>query len=104
MFKRLCSIELSLRASDRKTYQLSVFEYPTMVRADAKLEYPSYTKLESKTIADTRRVSAAVGTKLTWQIYLNKPVASAELVEIEVPEAEGGNDCSSCFEGASGVG
>ncbi len=79
-------VEYDSKKSD--SYEITVFEYPAMVRADAKLEYPGYTGLEAKTIADTRRVSAAVGTKLTWQIYLNKPVVSAELVESDVPESD----------------
>ena len=79
-------VEYDGKKSD--SYQITVFEFPAMVRADAKFEYPSYTRLEAKTIADTRRVSAAVGSKLTWQIYLNKAVVSAELVESDVPESE----------------
>ena len=79
-------VEYDGKKSD--SYQITVFEFPAMVRADAKLEYPSYTGLEAKTIADTRRVSAAVGSKLTWQIYLNKAVVSAELVESDVPDPE----------------
>ena len=79
-------VEYDGKKSD--SYEITVFEFPAMVRADAKLEYPSYTGLEAKTIADTRRVSAAVGTNLTWQIHLNKAVVSAELVEMNVPESE----------------
>ncbi len=66
-------------------YRVSVFEYPSMVRADAILDYPEYTGMESKTIVDTRRVTAATGTRLTWQIHLNKPVASAHLLASDPP-------------------
>ncbi len=66
-------------------YQVSVFEYPSMVRADAILDYPEYTGMESKTIVDTRRVTAATGTRLTWQVHLNKPVVTARLMAIDQP-------------------
>ncbi|MCB9937541.1 MAG: hypothetical protein H6823_04815 [Planctomycetaceae bacterium] len=63
-----------------ETYQVTVFEYPTLVRSDAKLTFPSYTSLEERFIQDVRRVSAVVGTRLELLCYLNKPVASARLV------------------------
>ncbi len=66
--------------STTPVYHVDVFEFPSLVRADAVLEYPVYTQLEKKTVVDTRRITAAVGTKLTWQLYLNKPVVSAELL------------------------
>ena len=62
------------------TYKVDVFEFPTLLRADAELKYPTYTKLQDKQIEDVVRVSAVQGTKLTWSMYLNKPVESAELV------------------------
>lgn len=63
-----------------ETFQVSVFEYPTLVRSDAKLTFPNYTSLEERLIQDVRRVSAVVGTRLELLCYLNKPVASARLV------------------------
>ncbi len=62
-------------------YEVAVFEYPALVRADASLEYPVYTQLEKRTIVDTRRVSAPVGSQLTWELWLNKLVASASLID-----------------------
>ena len=61
-------------------YSVDVFEFPAMVRSDANLEFPDYTGMETKQIEDTVRVSAVEGTKLTWICFLNKAVASAELV------------------------
>lgn len=55
-------------------------ECPEVVRADAKLSYPLYTKLDPKEIADTRRVAAPIGTTLTWLVHLSKPIASGKLV------------------------
>lgn len=67
---------------DKRTrdFRVTVFEHPDLVRADAKLTYPDYTKLPVRTIEDTRRVSAVEGTQLEYAFHLNKPVARAELV------------------------
>ncbi len=62
------------------TYSVDVFEFPTLVRSDAQLDYPEYTKLEDKRVEDTVRVSAVVGTEVKWICFLNKDVISAELV------------------------
>jgi hypothetical protein len=61
-------------------YKITVFDYPSLVRADALLAFPAYTGLTSKTIPDTRRISAVEGTRLTYTLQLNKPVKSARLV------------------------
>lgn len=72
-------------------YRVTVFDYPQLVRADARLVFPGYTGLEDKIIQDVRRVSAVEGTKLTLTCALNKPVAKAELLEVvsdETPASE----------------
>ncbi len=61
-------------------FHVTVFEYPALQRADARLTYPAYTALLPKKIDDTRRVSAVEGTTLDYTFQLNKPVASARLV------------------------
>jgi hypothetical protein len=61
-------------------YKITVFDYPSLVRADASLVFPAYTGLTNKTIPDTRRISAIVGTRLTYNLQLNKPVKRARLV------------------------
>ena len=48
-----------------ETFQVKVFEYPELVRTDAKLVFPSYTSLEPKTVEDIRHVTAVEGTELT---------------------------------------
>lgn len=63
-----------------RDYKVSVFDYPKLERADARLTYPAYTGLPGKTIADTRRVSAVEGTALDYAFFLNKPVTAARLV------------------------
>ncbi len=61
------------------SFRISVFEYPALVQADARLKFPEYTSMEEKLVEDTRRVSAVEGTQLTWVCHLNKPVKSARL-------------------------
>ncbi len=63
------------------TFKIKVFEYPALTQSDAKIESPDYSKLATKEIADTRRVSVVDGASLTWKCQLNKPVSVAELVD-----------------------
>jgi len=71
-------VEYAEHASD--TFQVTVFEYPQLVRADAKLSFPDYTSMEERLVQDARRISAVEGTRLELLCYLNKPVESARLV------------------------
>jgi hypothetical protein len=66
----------------RKTrdYKIRVFDFPALTRADAELQYPAYTGLTNKMIPDTHRVSAVEGTRLSYSMQLNKPVARARLI------------------------
>ena len=64
-----------------RDYRVTVFDFPRLERADAVLQFPEYTGLSEKTVEDTLRVSAVVGTELTWICRLNKAVAKAELVD-----------------------
>jgi hypothetical protein len=61
-------------------YKIAVFDYPSLLRADALLVFPAYTGLTNKTIPDTRRISAVEGTRLTYTLQLNKPVKRARFV------------------------
>jgi hypothetical protein len=63
-----------------RDFKITVFDYPALSRANAALEYPSYTGLTNRTIPDTLRVTAVEGTHLTYTLELNKPVARARLV------------------------
>ena len=63
------------------SFHVGVFEYPKLVRADARLVYPEYTSLAERLIEDVRTVSAVEGTELTLICRLNKPVASATLTQ-----------------------
>ncbi len=67
--------------SDR--YQIKTFEYPALVKATALLSYPEYTKLPEKRIEDTLKVSAIEGTRLQWDLQLNKQVARIQVIDSE---------------------
>ncbi len=62
------------------SYKIGVFDYPELVKADAKIAYPAYTGLSEKVIEDTRRLSVVEGSEITLMFTLNKPVATARLV------------------------
>jgi len=64
-------------------FKISVFEYPSLARADALLRYPEYTGQTNQTILDTRRISAVEGTRLTYTLQFNKPVVRARWVAKE---------------------
>jgi hypothetical protein len=61
-------------------YKVTVFDYPELVRADARLSFPAYTGMSETVVEDTRSVTAVEGTRLTLIMRLNKPVAEAKLV------------------------
>ena len=61
-------------------YTVSVYEHPRLERADAELDYPTYTGLPHKKVENTRRVSAVEGSHLDLALKFNKPVTSARLV------------------------
>ena len=63
-----------------RDYTISVYQCPELVRADARIVYPAYTKLPEKTIKDTRQVSVVEGSEVTLVFTLNKPVTTARLV------------------------
>ncbi len=62
-----------------RDYTISVFQTPELVRADAKITYPAYTKLPEKTVEDTRQISVVEGSEVTLTFTLNKPVTTARL-------------------------
>jgi hypothetical protein len=62
-----------------RDFRVTVFEYPRLERADAKVAFPEYTGIGEKSVQDTRRVSAVEGSTLDYTFHLNKPVVSAVL-------------------------
>ena len=74
-----------------RDYMISVYERPQLTRADAKIIYPSYTKLPEKVVIDTRQVSAVEGSQIILTFTLNKAVTTAQLVPRDLPSpAEAG--------------
>jgi hypothetical protein len=80
-------LDYHVELGDQKspTFHVTVFEYPRLERADARLVYPSYTNLEPRTVQDVRTISVVEGTELTLTCFLNKPVQSARLTEDKMP-------------------
>jgi hypothetical protein len=66
-----------------RDYRINVYERPVLTRADAKIIFPSYTKLSEKVIKDTRQVSVVEGSEVILTFILNKAVAKAQLVPKE---------------------
>lgn len=66
-----------------REYQIEVFDYPDLVRADVVVTQPAYTGQPARRMENTRRVTAAQGSNLELELHLNKPVASARLREIK---------------------
>ena len=73
--------KIAFAKQESDPYQVTVFEYPKLQQADAKLHFPSYTNQEDKLVQDVRRISAIEGTEVTLVCRLNKPVREAQLVE-----------------------
>lgn len=67
------------------SFHVTVFEYPRLERADARLVYPGYTGMQERLVQDVRTVSVVEGTTLTLTCFLNKKVASAILAEAKQP-------------------
>ena len=68
-----------VRGHGTRDYTISVYQSPELLRADATIVYPSYTKLPEKTIEDTRQIGVVEGSEVTLTFTLNKPVATARL-------------------------
>ncbi len=62
-----------------ENFRINAFEHPSLKKADAKIVYPSYTKLPEKIIKDTRQISVVEGSEVTLTFTLNKPVTTAQL-------------------------
>ncbi|MHC4105988.1 MAG: DUF4175 family protein, partial [Planctomycetota bacterium] len=61
-------------------FKINAFEHPALQKADAKIVYPSYTKLSEKVIKDTRQISVVEGSDVTLTFTLNKHVTTAQLI------------------------
>lgn len=83
---RLASIkeDISYRVEfdGRKTddYRITVYDLPALVRSDLKLQFPSYTGLQTKSLEDAFEASVVEGTQVTITCHVNKPLQSAKLL------------------------
>ncbi|OHB61533.1 MAG: hypothetical protein A2167_02835, partial [Planctomycetes bacterium RBG_13_46_10] len=68
-----------------RDYKITVYDYPALTRADAKIVYPSYTKLPERVVLNTRQISAIEGSRIDMTFILNKAVTTAELIPKEGP-------------------
>ncbi|WP_309028919.1 hypothetical protein [Pelagicoccus enzymogenes] len=83
-------IRYSYEQSD--LHSISVFERPELVSANASLRFPEYTGWEDRELADTLRLTAIEGTRLTYRFNTNKTVQTAYLENergerLELPSA-----------------
>jgi hypothetical protein len=69
-------------------YRIAVFDYPALVRADARLVFPDYTSLEDRLLEDVRQIAAVEGTRITLDCRLNKSVRRAQLVDGDGPRLD----------------
>ena len=77
------SYRVEYGAASTPAYHVDVFEVPALVRSDADLVFPDYTQQPPRTVLDTRRITVAAGTQVTWKLLLNKPVTIAELIPMD---------------------
>jgi hypothetical protein len=77
-----CDLLYHIEYAGRRTrdYKITVYDYPALTRADAKIIYPSYTGLPEKVILNTRQISAVEGSQIDMTFILNKAVATAQLI------------------------
>jgi len=61
-------------------FQVTTFVYPELLKADANVAYPEYTKLPPDKIEDIRRVTLVEGSRLELVCQFNKPLETAELI------------------------
>ncbi len=64
-------------------YEITTFEYPVLLQADAHITPPAYLKEENETIIDTMKITVMEGSKVDWSLTVNKPVEAAELFSEE---------------------
>ena len=62
-----------------KLHTITTFVYPKLEQVDVKITPPAYTKLPSKEIKNTMKITAMEGSVLDFSLKINKPVKDAEL-------------------------
>jgi hypothetical protein len=62
-----------------KTFRVTTYVHPELVRSDATITPPSYSGQPPKEIKNTLNVTALEGSEIGFRMTVNKPVAVAEL-------------------------
>ncbi|MES2596660.1 MAG: hypothetical protein V4662_15060 [Verrucomicrobiota bacterium] len=62
-----------------KQHSITTFVYPALERVDVKITPPAYTKLPSKEIKNTLKVTAMDNSSIDFTLKVNKPLKEAEL-------------------------
>ena len=61
-------------------YQVDVFDYPRLLKADAVITPPEFSAAPVRTVEDVRRLTAVRNSHLSLKLKINKPVAAARLI------------------------
>jgi len=61
------------------SYQVKTFVRPSLDHVDAIITPPAWTGLGAETVEDVMQLKVTEGSTVTLQLFLNKPVAAAEL-------------------------
>ena len=61
-------------------FRVTTFAYPELLKADANVAYPEYTKLPPHKVEDIRRITLVEGSHLELVCQFNKPLDAAELI------------------------
>ena len=80
--------QIEFESGKSDTYTITVFEFPSLVQADARLTFPDYTNMEKRIVEDTRKITVVEGTETEWALELNKSVTSARFVNESGDEIE----------------
>ena len=64
---------------ESELFSASTYARPELIRSDAEITYPNYTKMPARRIENTIRVSAVEGSTVQWSCLLNKSVRQAVL-------------------------
>lgn len=73
------SYQITFADSASEAYEITTFEFPVLLQADAHITPPAYLKEEDKKVTDTMKISVMEGSKVDWSLQVNKPVEAAEL-------------------------
>lgn len=66
-------------------FSVTVFDYPRLLQADARIVFPDYANKPETVIEDVRQITAVEGSRITLTCRLNKAVESAQLVPDKGP-------------------